>query len=76
MRWLGWVTLAWLIANAHGTEKPVTLYQGLGIWHHAIATKNSQAQRYFDQGLTLVWSFNRYEPSDHSVGRPRWTPRR
>ncbi|MFL6352939.1 MAG: hypothetical protein ACJ74Z_13965 [Bryobacteraceae bacterium] len=26
-----------------------------------IATKNSEAQKYFNQGLTLTWSFNRYE---------------
>lgn len=61
MRWLGWVVLGGLIGNANGTEKPVALYAGLGIWHHAIATKNSGAQKYFDQGLTLAWSFNRYE---------------
>ena len=61
MRWLGCVVLGSLIAHANGTEKPVALYAGLGIWHHAIATKNSEAQKYFDQGLTLAWSFNRYE---------------
>lgn len=61
MRWLGWVVLVGLIAHATGAEKPVVLYAGLGIWRHAIATKNSEAQKYFDQGLTLAWSFNRYE---------------
>src|SRR5262252_7736118 len=42
-------------------EKPVALYPGTGIWKHAIATKNVEAQRYFDQGLSLMYGFNRYE---------------
>jgi tetratricopeptide (TPR) repeat protein len=43
------------------SEKPVTLYPGLGTWKHAIATNDPTAQKYFDQGLILVYSFNRYE---------------
>ena len=31
---------------------------GLGNWHHPITTKNTDAQKYFDQGLTLVYAFN------------------
>jgi tetratricopeptide (TPR) repeat protein len=42
-------------------EKPVVLYPGLGVWTHKIETSNPQAQRYFDQGLSLVYGFNRYE---------------
>src|SRR5262249_50037894 len=42
-------------------EKPVTLYPGLGNWHHAISTTKPDAQRYFDQGLALMYGFNRYE---------------
>src|SRR5579864_506934 len=42
-------------------EKPVTLYPGLGVWKHAIATNNPTAQEYFDQGLALLYGFNRYE---------------
>ena len=42
-------------------EKPVALYPGTGIWKHAIATKNPEAQRFFDQGLSLMYGFNRYE---------------
>jgi tetratricopeptide (TPR) repeat protein len=34
---------------------------GLGNHHHAISTKNSEAQKYFDQGLMLVFGFNRAE---------------
>lgn len=51
---LGLVVLGGLIAHANGAEKPVALYAGLGVWHHSIATKNSEAQKYFDQGLTLA----------------------
>lgn len=42
-------------------ETPVTLYPGLGTWRHPIATSNADAQRYFDQGLALLYGFNRYE---------------
>ena len=42
-------------------EKPVTLYKGLGAWRHPITTSNADAQKYFDQGLSLLYSFNRYE---------------
>jgi tetratricopeptide (TPR) repeat protein len=34
---------------------------GLGDHHHAISTKSSEAQRFFDQGLTLVFAFNHEE---------------
>ena len=44
-----------------GQEKPVTLYPGLGSWRHPIATTNPEAQKYFDQGLILLYSFNRPE---------------
>jgi tetratricopeptide (TPR) repeat protein len=43
------------------SEKPVVLYQGLGPWRHRIATKNPEAQKFFDQGLNLLYGFNRYE---------------
>ena len=42
-------------------EKPVALYKGLGVWRHAISTKNAEAQKFFDQGLALLYGFNRYE---------------
>src|ERR1043165_9064898 len=42
-------------------EKPVALYSGLGNWGHPIATRNGEAQLYFDQGLALLYGFNRYE---------------
>src|SRR5689334_984199 len=33
----------------------------LGDMHHAVATKNAEAQKYFDQGLTLCYAFNHDE---------------
>jgi tetratricopeptide (TPR) repeat protein len=42
-------------------EKPVALYSGLGTWRHAIATRQPEAQKFFDQGLVLMYGFNRYE---------------
>ncbi len=42
-------------------EQPVALYPGLGIWRHPIATKNPEAQKFFDQGLILLYGFNRPE---------------
>ena len=37
------------------------LIPGLGQHHHTISTKNPEAQRFFDQGLTLVFGFNHEE---------------
>ena len=37
------------------------LLPGLGEVHHPVATKNSQAQQFFDQGLKLVFGFNHDE---------------
>ena len=43
------------------SEKPVALLPGLGTWRHPIATRSPEAQKFFDQGLTLLYGFNRYE---------------
>ena len=42
-------------------SKPAALLAGMGQHHHSISTKNSEAQRFFDQGLTLVFAFNHEE---------------
>ena len=36
----------------------ITLMAGLGAVHHPVATASSEAQRYFDQGLSLIYSFH------------------
>lgn len=38
--------------------KPITLMEGLGNLHHPVTTKSPEAQRFFDQGLTLIYAFN------------------
>lgn len=46
-------------APATGRQSP--LFHDLGDHHHPISTKSPEAQRYFDQGLTLAWGFNHAE---------------
>jgi tetratricopeptide (TPR) repeat protein len=38
--------------------KPMALISGLGEHHHPVTTRNPEAQRFFDQGLALVYAFN------------------
>jgi len=46
--------------TADQTEAP-PLFDNLGSLHHPITTTSEQAQRYFDQGLRLVYAFNHEE---------------
>ena len=49
-------------ANAVEPLKPVEpLFEGLGSLHHPVSTNSAQAQKYFDQGLALVYAFNHDE---------------
>ena len=41
--------------------RPTTLLEGLGNHHHPVSTRNAEAQRFFDQGLALVYGFNHDE---------------
>jgi tetratricopeptide (TPR) repeat protein len=66
-----WIVLAAATVAALGQEHehgagsretaPAPLLIGLGHLHHAVTTSNPLAQRYFDQGLTLVYAFNHDE---------------
>src|SRR5436190_3990452 len=47
--------------QAPAADKRAVLLSGLGRLHHPIATKNAEAQRFFDQGFTLVYGFNHDE---------------
>ena len=38
-----------------------TLLGNLGSYHHAIKTSNDEAQKFFDEGLTLLYGFNHEE---------------
>lgn len=42
----------------YNPPKPMTLMKGLGNLNHPVTTKNPEAQRFFDQGLTLIYAFN------------------
>ena len=45
----------------HSRQAPssdAALLAGMGSVHHPIATQNAEAQRFFDQGLALVYGFN------------------
>ena len=44
-----------------GAGEAVPLFNDLGSYHRAISTKNRTAQKYFDQGLRLVYGFNHDE---------------
>ncbi len=46
-------------------DESVPLFDNLGSLHHPITTASEQAQRYFDQGLRLVFAFN-HEEAVHS----------
>jgi tetratricopeptide (TPR) repeat protein len=53
---------ACLNLSAVGKEKlPGPLFDGLGNHHHPVTAKSKLAQRYFDQGLTLLFAFNHKE---------------
>ncbi len=42
-------------------DTPVPLHAGLGDLHYTITTAQPQVQKYFDQGLRLVYGFNHVE---------------
>ena len=65
---VAWCSLSHAAGDPHAghhmtaaASSQVPLYTNMGRWHRAIHTKSAKAQRYFDQGLTLVYSFNHEE---------------
>jgi tetratricopeptide (TPR) repeat protein len=48
-------------ASPAGARSSVPLFDNLGTLHHPITTSSDLAQRYFDQGLRLVYAFNHEE---------------
>jgi tetratricopeptide (TPR) repeat protein len=61
---LSLTTLAQQHSSQHSSQpqpKPVTLVQGLGDLHHPVTTSNPEAQKFFDQGLRLMFAFNHDE---------------
>src|SRR6186997_2274874 len=47
-------------ASKAGAPK-APLYDNLGNYHYAVTTTSPDAQKYFDQGLTLSYAFNHAE---------------
>ena len=56
----GLALLAVLISS-RPTEAATPLFDNLGTLHHPISSTSELAQRYFDQGLRLVYAFNHEE---------------
>jgi tetratricopeptide (TPR) repeat protein len=52
-----------LLALGAGAQEPgpAVLMQGMGSYHYKITTSSEQAQKFFDQGLTLAYAFNHAE---------------
>ena len=47
--------------HAPAPEKPPQLLAGMGAHRHPIKTPSAEAQKYFDQGVTLLFGFNHEE---------------
>ncbi|MEP6602574.1 MAG: hypothetical protein ABJB69_01340 [Spartobacteria bacterium] len=54
------VAVAVLVGTTSGHARPgsMPLLPGLGDVHHAVSTQNPLAQKFFDEGLALVYGFN------------------
>ena len=48
-------------AHQHPGNSKAVLMSGFGKVHHRISTQNAEAQRFFDQGLNLMYGFNHEE---------------
>ena len=69
--WMGWVLLSAavpVVAQHHphdgvdlASSLPIPLFNNLGTYHHPITTNSELAQRYFNQGLRLIYGFNHDE---------------
>lgn len=61
---IAWVLILYLLfpSKAFAQIKPsYSLFTGLGTHHHPVSTQNAEAQKFFDQGLNLVYAFNHDE---------------
>lgn len=55
------ITICGSAWTAIDLSAPVSLIEGLGDLHYKINTRDSAAQKFFDQGLRLVYGFNHVE---------------
>ena len=47
--------------HSQPAAKKATLMSGLGDLHHPVSTSNPEAQKFFDQGMRLIYAFNHQE---------------
>ncbi len=47
--------------NHSSSSEPAKLMPGLSNLHHPVSTQNAEAQKFFDQGLALIYGFNHEE---------------
>lgn len=61
--WLFILPFAGFAQHEHpaAATRQAVLLPGLGDVHHPITTQNPEAQKFFDQGLALIWAFNHEE---------------
>src|SRR5262249_4931779 len=67
-----------LLAQQHAAQpagKPATLMNGLGDLHHPVTTSNPEAQKFFDQGLRLIYAFNHAEATSSFEQAARLDPK-
>jgi tetratricopeptide (TPR) repeat protein len=69
------------LQSSTNSSTPATILPGMGNLHHQINTKSPEAQKFFDQGLTLAYAFNFDEAArsfkhasllDPSAAMPYW----
>jgi len=56
-----WLSVVGAQQNVPAPKAADLSMTAVGRQHHPIATKNKEAQEYFDQGLTLIYGFNHEE---------------
>ena len=61
MKLLPFVFVLLGVYSSLAQSSQAVLMPALGQHHHTISTKSPEAQRFFDQGLTLVFAFNHEE---------------
>jgi tetratricopeptide (TPR) repeat protein len=57
----GMPDMSHLPATVADWSQGARLYEGLGNFHRKITTSSDESQRYFDQGMRLMWAFNHDE---------------
>jgi tetratricopeptide (TPR) repeat protein len=60
-RLTGWAESSAATFQENAQQKSAVLLEGLGSLQHPVSTKNPEAQKFFDQGLRLIFAFNHDE---------------